>query len=78
MRTKVRVPKLAETTDVIVVEQWLVDVGDQVSVGAPIVSVETDKAVVEIVSPVDGILVEILVPADEEAKTGDQLCVVEH
>jgi len=34
--------------------------------------------VVEIVSPVDGILVEILVPADEEAKTGDQLCVVEH
>lgn len=78
MRTKVRVPKLAETTDVIVVEQWLVDVGDQVSVGAPIVSVETDKAVVEIVSPVDGTLVEILVPADEEAKTGDQLCVVEH
>ncbi|MBA2513985.1 MAG: hypothetical protein H0V26_06630 [Solirubrobacterales bacterium] len=76
MVTRVRVPKLGETSDVVVVENWLVAVGDRIEAGTPIVSVETDKAVVDIVSPVAGVLVEILVEVDDEAKTGEHLCVI--
>ncbi len=78
MRTKVRLPKLAETTDVIVVSEWLVAVGDPVTEGQAIAAMETDKAVVEMVSPVAGTVVEILVAAQDEVTTGDRVCVVEH
>ena len=39
--------------------QWLVSVGDTVTEDQPIVEVETDKALVEIPSPVDGTVVEL-------------------
>ena len=77
MQSKIRLPKLAETTDVVVIEDWLVKVGDAVSVGQGLVALETDKAVVELPSPMAGTIVELLVPKDEEATTGDYLCVIE-
>lgn len=77
MRTRVQVPKLGETSDVVVVETWLIEVGEPVTEGSPIVSVQTDKVVVDVVSPADGVLVEILVQVDDEARTGDDLCVIE-
>ena len=51
--------------------RWLVSDGDPVCQGAKLVEVETDKAVVEIESPSDGILhiktlEEALVDADAE------------
>jgi len=39
--------------------QWLVSVGDAVSEDQPVVEVETDKALVEIPSPVDGVVAEL-------------------
>lgn len=77
MTTTVMLPKLAETTDVIVIDEWLVAPGDVVDEGQALANVETDKAIVELPSPSAGTIVELLVPAGEEASTGDDICVID-
>jgi pyruvate dehydrogenase E2 component (dihydrolipoamide acetyltransferase) len=51
----------------------LVSEGDQVKEGAPILEVETDKAAVEIPSPYDGTVKEILVKPGDTVQVGDVL-----
>jgi 2-oxoglutarate dehydrogenase E2 component (dihydrolipoamide succinyltransferase) len=67
---------LGETADGAVIEQWLVQVGDRVEAGQPLVSVETDKVRTEVSAPVSGIVSEILVEPDEDVRTGDHICVI--
>jgi pyruvate dehydrogenase E2 component (dihydrolipoamide acetyltransferase) len=55
----------------------LVTVGDTVREGDPILEVETDKAAVEIPSPVDGTVAEIRVKPGELVKVGDVLMTFE-
>ena len=76
MRSLVRLPKLGETADDVVIQQWLVRVGDSVEAGQPLVSVETDKVTTEVPAPVSGIVAEILVQPDDEVRTGDHICVI--
>lgn len=76
MLSRVKMPKLAETTDVVVVERWLVEVGDEIEAGDGLASVETDKVTVEVPSPVSGRIVELLVEADDEVRTGDPICTI--
>ena len=57
------------------VVEWLVKVGDTVKIDQTVVKVETDKAVVEIPSPVTGKVTEIRVPHGQTAKVGDVLVV---
>lgn len=52
---------------------WLKQEGDHVRTDEPLVEVETDKAVVEVPSPYDGVLVHILVPDGATAKIGAPL-----
>jgi len=70
-------PKLAETTDVVVVVDVLVAVGDRVKVGDSLVSVETDKVTVDVPATVDGVVRALLVVEDDEVRTGAPLCEVE-
>jgi pyruvate/2-oxoglutarate dehydrogenase complex dihydrolipoamide acyltransferase (E2) component len=77
MLHKIRLPKLAETTDVVVIDEWLVKVGDSVAVDQALASVETDKVTVELPTPVAGTVRELLIPANEEARTGDYVCTIE-
>ena len=49
---------------------WLVAPGDTVSEDQPVAEVETDKAVVEVPSPVDGAVKEILAEAGEMVPVG--------
>src|ERR1700680_3330585 len=55
--------------------EWLVKVGDTVKLDQTVVKVETDKAVVEIPSPVTGRVAEIRVQDGQTAKVGDVLVV---
>ena len=55
----------------------LVAVGDAVREGDPILEVETDKAAVEIPSPVDGTVAEIRVKPGDLVKVGDVLMIFE-
>ena len=62
MAIEIVMPSLGLTMTEGVVHAWLKRVGDTVQKDEPVVSVETDKAVTEVVSPADGVLGEILVP----------------
>src|SRR5579859_41573 len=57
------------------VVEWLVSVGETVKLDQTVVKVETDKAIVEIPSPVTGRVSKILVPNGQTAKVGDVLVV---
>ena len=55
-------PKLGEAMQSALITEWLVAVGDEVSFGSPLVTVETDKVTTEIEAPAGGRLRRI---ADE-------------
>ncbi len=55
---------------------WKVAAGDAVREDQPIVEVMTDKATVEIGSPVDGVVAQILAPAGQTIPVGGILCVL--
>lgn len=77
MRSTAKMPRVAETTDEVVVSEWLVDVGDHVAPNQVVVRVETDKALVEVTVPVGGVVLELLVDPDQEIRTGEPFIVVE-
>lgn len=68
-----KLPRVADTSDEVVVESVLVQVDDQVEVGQPLLSVETEKAMVEVPRRV----LEILVRTDDELTTGMAIVVLE-
>ena len=76
MPTNVRLPNLgAEATEALVAT-WLKGVGDVVRQGEAIAEIETEKATVELEAPVAGRLVEIVVPAGQEAVVGAVIAVI--
>jgi len=77
VRMTVKMPRVADTGDEVVVSQWLVAVGDEVAAGAGLMMVETVKALVEVPSPVGGTLTELLVAVDDEVITGTPIVVID-
>jgi pyruvate/2-oxoglutarate dehydrogenase complex dihydrolipoamide acyltransferase (E2) component len=77
MPTPIKLPNLGAEASEATIESWLVAVGDTVAAGDPVVAIETEKATVEIESPVSGTLVEITVPAGGVAPVGGTLGMVE-
>ena len=77
MRVEVKMPRLGETVDEVVLLEWLVEVGDEVDEDAELALVETDKVETEVPSPVAGTIIEILVDEDAEVVTGEVICVIE-
>lgn len=58
------IPLIMPNMDLTITEgtvvKWLIQVGERVGAGEPVVEVETDKAITNVESPADGVLVEIL------------------
>lgn len=77
MRHVVKLPQLGDTTQSVLVAEWLVGVGDAVPLGGSLLLVETDKITTEVPSPVAGTLVEHLVTAQDEIDVGAAICVIE-
>ncbi len=77
MKATVRMPRVADSTDTVFVEEWLVQVGQQVTEGDGLLAVETDKALVTVPSPLSGTVVELLVDEQVEIKTGTAITVLE-
>ena len=59
------------------VAEWLVKVGDTLKLDQPMVRVETDKALVEIPSPVAGRVSEIRIQSGQTAQVGAVLAVLD-
>ncbi|MBO0781254.1 MAG: 2-oxo acid dehydrogenase subunit E2 [Ktedonobacteraceae bacterium] len=72
-----KLPDLGEGMQEAEIRRWLVEPGDTVRRDQPMVEVETDKAVVEIPSPVAGRVAAIRVPAGSMAKLGEVLVTFE-
>ncbi len=62
MAVEVRVPTLGESVTEATVATWFKKVGDLVAVDEMLCELETDKVTVEVPSPVEGRLVEIVAP----------------
>jgi len=77
MRTSVKMPRVADTVDEVVIVEWLVEVGASVLAGDVLMRVETDKALVEVPSPVAGTLTAQLVEVDDEVVTGTLIAQLE-
>lgn len=68
-----KLPDLGEGMQEAEIRRWLVQPGELVKLDQPMVEVETDKAVVEIPSPVSARVVAIHVPEGQVAKVGTPL-----
>ena len=77
MRFEIRMPDVATTESKIRIVRWIVQPGQRVARGAPLVEVETDKAAMEVESVVSGVLVEVRSPVDESVSAGDVIAVLE-
>ncbi len=77
MQFEVKMPRLGETVDEVVLLEWMVEVGDEVEEDTELALVETDKVETEVPSPVAGTVIDILVEEDAEVVTGEVICVIE-
>ena len=73
---RVTVPDIGDFSGVPVIE-ILVAVGDTVSAEDPLVTLESDKATMDVPAPYDGVVKEILVSVDDTVSEGAELMVIE-
>ncbi len=70
MATEIRLPEVGEGIDGGTVIALLVGVGDRVKVDQPVLELETDKAVIEVPSSVAGLVEDVHVEVNQEARVG--------
>lgn len=74
MAAKIIVP--SEGSDVCLISECCVNVGDTVHTGDLICSVETDKAVIDVVAPCDGVVLALLHEVGDEVPAFETLAIV--
>lgn len=72
MSIDIKVPVLPESVADASIATWHVAVGDKVSRDQSLVDIETDKVVLEVVAPADGVVTEIL-QAEGQTVLGEQI-----
>jgi 2-oxoisovalerate dehydrogenase E2 component (dihydrolipoyl transacylase) len=72
-----KLPDVGEGTAEAEIAEWRVKVGDRVAEDQPLVDMMTDKATVELTSPVAGVVQSIAGKAGEKAAVGSVLVVLE-
>ena len=75
-RQEVRIPDLGDFDQVEIVEV-MVAVGDIVAEDDPLITLETDKAAMEVPSPVAGSVVELVAATGVRVSGGDLILVLE-
>ncbi|MDX6665271.1 MAG: hypothetical protein QOG68_1477, partial [Solirubrobacteraceae bacterium] len=70
------VPDIGDFTDIPITEVF-VSVGDRVDVEAPLVEIESDKATMEVPSPMAGVIKELRVKVGDTVSQGSPLVVLE-
>jgi pyruvate dehydrogenase E2 component (dihydrolipoamide acetyltransferase) len=77
MRFEMKMPDLATTDSLIRIVRWLIEPGQRIERGRPLLEVETDKATMEVESVVSGVLVVARSSVDDEVSVGDVIAVLE-
>ena len=70
MRTTLKMPKVGDAVDEVVIMDILVKTGDTIAEGQALFVAETDKTQVEVPSPFAGTVVEIKIATGDDVKTG--------
>ena len=70
MAVKIAMPSLGQTTDDLLILEWLKREGEAVSEGEPLLLVQTDKATLEVESVASGTLLGIARGAGEMVQAG--------
>ncbi|HSF04094.1 MAG TPA: biotin/lipoyl-containing protein, partial [Solirubrobacterales bacterium] len=71
MAVELKIPALGESITEVQIGDWLKGVGDQVRQDEPVVSLETEKATLELPAPVSGVLARILKQKGETVTVGE-------
>jgi pyruvate dehydrogenase E2 component (dihydrolipoamide acetyltransferase) len=76
MTTELTLPRVGTNMEEATIMRWICAVGDRFSKGAPLYEIETDKVTYEVEATLDGQLLEIRVPAGENAMVGQVVGIV--
>src|SRR5437868_537618 len=77
MQTEIKVPALGESITEVDIGQWLKKEGDNVAKDENIVSLESEKATVDLPAPSAGVLTKILKPKGQIANVGEVIAVID-
>jgi len=77
MSIEIRVPSLPESVADATLMAWRKKPGEAVSRDENLADLETDKVVLDVPAPVNGVLREIKVPAGQSVKAGDLLAILD-
>ncbi len=76
-KNELTVPDLGMDETPITLSLWLIELGDRVAEGDPVLEILAGPATVDLPSPVDGRLIEKLVDEDEPITVGQRLAIIQ-
>lgn len=76
MANNVPIPKFDNSQETVKIENWYVKEGDQIRKGDVLFDVETEKAVLEVESQFEGILLKIVIPPGKEVQINSIAAVI--
>ena len=77
MQVEVKVPQLSESVSEATLVSWRKKAGEAVKRDENLIDVETDKVVLELPAPSDGVLVEIKQPDGATVTSNDVIAVID-
>src|SRR6266702_8390791 len=77
MTTEIRVPQLPESVADATLVAWHKQPGDTVSRDENLADLETDKVVLEVPAPLNGVIKEIRIPSGTTVTSGQVLAVID-
>ncbi len=77
MRLEVKVPQLSESVAEATLLSWNVQPGTAVKQGQNLIDIETDKVMMELPAPGNGVLVEIVRDAGSAVKSGEVIAIID-
>ena len=77
METEFKLPELGENISSGQVVSLMISVGETVEVDQPVMEIETDKALIEVPSPISGKVTAVHLKPGDEAAVGQPVITVE-
>ncbi|MGZ5081554.1 MAG: biotin/lipoyl-containing protein, partial [Usitatibacter sp.] len=77
MQVEVKIPQLSESVSEATLVAWRKKAGESVKRDENLIDVETDKVVLELPAPADGVLVKIVKNDGESVASGDVIAIID-
>src|SRR6476646_805362 len=77
MNIKIKMPDFGTTSTEVTMLRWLVEPGQRIERGQPLMEIETDKSTMEVESFVSGVVKEFLVDCGQSIAAGEVIVIIE-